>query len=163
MRYCSYLRLLVAVLATIVFAAFALPAAHAGSQPADSGEEQTPGGAPWVPRYPSTPLPKVGQGTFKVALAGGRLTLAQNKLQQITVAVTRAGGQPVIDAKMTISGKARDVVRHLPTEPRVTKNLGGGKYLVEGLRFNMAGSWLLEFEVEADADKDKAVLEVEVK
>lgn len=155
-----------AVAAIIAFAAFFMivaPSAYAGSQPAESGEEQIPGGAAWEPRYPSTPLPKVGKGTFKVSVAGQAATLQQNKLETLTIMVTRSGGQAVIDAKMSVSGKARDVKRQLPTEPQVTKHLGGGKYLVEGLRFNMAGNWLLEFDIQSGADKDKSLLEVLVK
>lgn len=35
----------------------------------------------------------------------------------------------------------------LPTAPRVTRHLGGGRYLVEGMRFNMSGWWRLKFTV----------------
>jgi hypothetical protein len=156
MRFCSVLKVAFVAMAAAGFAAFSLPAAIATAQPAESA-------APWTAQYPSSQLPKVGKGTFKVEIAGGVPVFEQNKLQELTIVVTRAGGRPVTDAKIAISGKARDVVRQMPTAPRVTKNLGGGRYRIEGLRFNMAGDWLLVFGIEAGANKDRSLLEVEAR
>ena len=156
MRFCSLLRVAVAVLAVAGGAVSPLPAAIAMAQPAESV-------APWTAHYPSAQPAKVGRGTFKVEIVGSAPVFEQNKLQQLTIVVTRPGGQPITDAKIAISGKARDVVRQMPTEPRVTKNFGDGRYRIEGLRFNMAGDWLLLFGIEAGADKDRSLLEVEAR
>jgi hypothetical protein len=36
----------------------------------------------------------------------------------------------------------------LPTEPRVTEELGGGRYRIEGLKLNMYGAWVIDVAVE---------------
>ena len=35
----------------------------------------------------------------------------------------------------------------LPTKPRVTRQLGGGVYEIEGVRFNMGGWWELKLSI----------------
>jgi hypothetical protein len=46
----------------------------------------------------------------------------------------------------------------LPTAPAVTRNLGNGDYLVEGLRFHMNGYWELEFTITARGATDTVVI-----
>ncbi len=44
------------------------------------------------------------------------------------------------------------------TAPRVTKNLGGGEFLVEGVKFHMAGEWVIEITVTGRASADRVTL-----
>ena len=44
----------------------------------------------------------------------------------------------------------------LPTAPRMTKGLGQGSYLIEGMKFSMAGWWEIIIEVGQGFDQDKA-------
>jgi hypothetical protein len=39
----------------------------------------------------------------------------------------------------------------LPTKPRVTRALGNGDHLVEGMKFNMGGWWVVKFRVASSA------------
>jgi hypothetical protein len=50
-----------------------------------------------------------------------------------------------------------DMLQHghgLPTQPRVTENLGGGRYLVEGMKFKMGGWWVVDVRITADGVTD---------
>ena len=40
----------------------------------------------------------------------------------------------------------------LPTKPRVTRPLGNGDHLVEGMKFNMGGWWVVKFRVASAAN-----------
>lgn len=73
--------------------------------------------------------------------------LKTRALQTVRIAVTDASGNPVEGATIAVDGGMPAHGHGLPTRPRVTRDLGGGAYLVEGLRFNMGGWWVLEFEV----------------
>ncbi len=53
----------------------------------------------------------------------------------------------VDNAEFLIDGGMAEHGHGLPTQPRVTRYLGDGKYLIEGLLFNMAGSWTLAITV----------------
>jgi hypothetical protein len=44
----------------------------------------------------------------------------------------------------------------LPTQPEVTKGMGDGDYIVQGIKFSMPGWWVITFKVKAQ-DMDDTV------
>lgn len=44
------------------------------------------------------------------------------------------------------------------TRPRVTRNLGGGEFLVEGVKFHMPGAWVLQITVVGRTGSDRVTL-----
>ncbi len=76
------------------------------------------------------------------------------RLQTVPVRVLDAKGNPVDDAKISISGGMPEHRHGLPTQPRVTKSLGGGVYEIEGVRFSMGGWWELKLVIESAAGND---------
>lgn len=48
------------------------------------------------------------------------------------------------------------------THPRVTENLGGGEFRVEGVKFHMPGAWLLRVTVTSASGPDEAELPVTI-
>jgi hypothetical protein len=46
----------------------------------------------------------------------------------------------------------------LPTDPKMTAELGGGDYRVEGMRFHMNGDWELTVTVDVDGRRDTVVI-----
>jgi hypothetical protein len=48
----------------------------------------------------------------------------------------------------------------LPTYPRVTEELGEGKYRLDGMRFHMAGAWEITMTIAADGKTDTVVVAV---
>lgn len=81
-------------------------------------------------------------------------TLKPRKLQSVRVALTDAKGQAVDGAAITIDGGMPQHGHGLPTRPRVTKVLGNGEYVIEGVRFNMGGWWELKLAIAGDAGTD---------
>ena len=71
-------------------------------------------------------------------------------------------GKPIDNAKIRIGGSMPDHGHGLPTAPNVSKNLGGCKYLVEGMKFNMAGWWQVRFDIHAQHHKDKVAFNLVV-
>lgn len=74
-------------------------------------------------------------------------SLRPRKLQTVQVALTDAKGQAVDGAVITVDGGMPQHGHGLPTQPRVTKALGNGEYVIEGVRFNMRGWWELELAI----------------
>ncbi|MDP4593950.1 MAG: hypothetical protein NWT00_05195 [Beijerinckiaceae bacterium] len=132
-------------------------------QPVPPGEPVASGDTYWRPRYPSTPLPKIGNSAFSAILADAGQTLKAGDLERIAIVIKSIENNPVIDAKVLVSARARDVVRYMLTQPQVKTNLGNGKYLIEGLRFNMTGAWLLDLEISSGGKTGKALLELEIR
>jgi len=97
------------------------------------------------------------------ASVGGRYTavlqssqpLRPRQLQTILVVVTDSAGHTVDDATIAIDGGMPQHGHGLPTQPRVTKNLGSGVYEIGGVRFNMGGWWEFSLDITSVIGSDK--------
>ncbi len=94
------------------------------------------------------------QGLFNVSYTASTGTVPVNQLHQWTLHIETADGQPVEDASITVDGDMPQHGHGLPTQPRVTKNLGNGDYLVDGMKFQMGGWWVMDFNITADGQTD---------
>jgi hypothetical protein len=81
-------------------------------------------------------------------------SIRPRKLQTIEVAVNDATGRAVDGAVITVDGGMPEHGHGLPTRPRVTKNLGSGVYVIEGVRFNMGGWWEFKLAIAGNAGPD---------
>ena len=70
-----------------------------------------------------------------------------------TITVLDADGSPIPNANVTVLGGMPAHGHGLPTTPQV-KNLGNGRYLVEGLKFHMPGDWVVGFRIKSGAGID---------
>jgi hypothetical protein len=93
-------------------------------------------------------------GIFRVSCAPSTGTIPVNEMHEWTLHVESADGTPVDDATITVDGDMPQHGHGLPTRPRVTRNLGNGDYLVEGLKFQMGGWWLMDFTITANGQTD---------
>jgi len=72
--------------------------------------------------------------------------IAINKLHAWEIKLTQPSGQPVTGARITIGGGMPQHHHGFPTQPRVTKELGDGRYLIEGMKFSMSGWWEIKLK-----------------
>jgi hypothetical protein len=77
-----------------------------------------------------------------------------NKIHQWTLHVETVDGKPVENATITVDGDMPQHGHGLPTSPRVTKYLGNGDYLIDGMKFQMGGWWLMDFTIAANTQTD---------
>lgn len=70
------------------------------------------------------------------------------KLHSWEVSVKQASGQPLSGAKILVDGGMPQHHHGLPTQPRMTRELGDGRYLVEGVKFSMSGWWEFKLKIE---------------
>jgi hypothetical protein len=104
-----------------------------------------------TPRWEQTSA----QGRLKVSLAPQSGAPQLNVFQPWVIQLRDAEGRAVESAAIAIDGGMPAHGHGLPTQPKVTRNLGQGAYLVEGLRFNMAGSWVLRLRIDTPAGRDE--------
>lgn len=71
-----------------------------------------------------------------------------------TVALTDANGNPVETAEIGVDGGMPQHGHGLPTAPAVTKSLGDGRFLIEGVKFNMPGWWEINLSIDGPAGTD---------
>lgn len=93
-------------------------------------------------------------GVFRVSYTPSTAMIPVNEMHEWTLHVERADGTPVEDATITVDGDMPQHGHGLPTSPRVTQYLGNGDYLVEGLKFQMGGWWLVDFTITANGQTD---------
>ncbi|MEP7065602.1 MAG: FixH family protein [Gemmatimonadota bacterium] len=96
-------------------------------------------------------------GLYRAAIKPEGDSIPQGKLQKWTLHLDAASGAPVGDARVSIDGGMPQHGHGLPTKPRVTRELGNGDYLVEGMKFNMGGWWVVKFRVDSQAGNDSLV------
>ena len=93
-------------------------------------------------------------GLFYVSYTPASGTVPVNQMHQWTLHVETADGQPVENATITLDGDMPQHGHGLPTSPQVTEYIGNGDYLVEGLKFQMGGWWVMDFVIEAEDQSD---------
>lgn len=102
-------------------------------------------------------------GKFSVSYTASTGAVPVNQMHQWTLHVETADGQPVEDATITVDGDMPQHGHGLPTSPQVTQNLGNGDYLVEGVRFQMGGWWVMDFTITADGQTDTVRFNMQLK
>ena len=89
-------------------------------------------------------------------------TIPQGKLHRWTMHIETAAGAPVDSGDFAVDGGMPQHGHGLPTRPRVTRALGHGDHLVEGMKFNMGGWWVVKFRVNAAPGSDSVVFNVKL-
>jgi hypothetical protein len=82
-----------------------------------------------------------GLGVFKVSYQNSQNAETINEIFNWTIHVEKADGTPVEDAEISIQTLMPQHGHGMPTDPQITKNLGNGDYMLEGLKYSMPGWW----------------------
>jgi hypothetical protein len=99
-------------------------------------------------------------GLYRISFTSALDPIGINQLHSWTLHVETADGQPVDNAQIRVDGGMPAHGHGLPTQPQVTQNLGNGDYLLEGVRFQMPGAWVMRFDVAADGQSDGVTFEL---
>lgn len=102
-------------------------------------------------------------GHFTVSAISRLDPVVINETHAWTLHIETADGSPVTDADIAIDGGMPEHNHGFPTAPSVTENLGEGDYLLEGMRFNMGGVWVLTLEISSGDQSDTVTFEFELK
>jgi hypothetical protein len=103
------------------------------------------------------------KGLFKLSVySEDRQPIPINVFHNWRIQLRDTGGNPVYPAAFAVRGGMPEHGHGLPTQPKVTRYLGAGEYLLEGVKFNMAGNWRLHFQILSGNLQDTAELEFNV-
>ncbi len=81
--------------------------------------------------------------------------IAINQLHAWEIKLSTPGGEPVTHARIGVDGGMPQHGHGFPTRPRVTRELGEGRYLLDGMKFSMTGWWELKLAIQAAPGADK--------
>lgn len=101
-------------------------------------------------------------GGYRATIVPQGDTIPKGKLHRWTLHLETAAGAPVDAATISVDGGMPQHGHGLPTKPRVTRALGNGDHLVEGMKFNMGGWWVVKFRVAAGAAPDSVVFNLKL-
>jgi hypothetical protein len=93
-------------------------------------------------------------GLYRASVRLGAEPIPVRRLQSWTLHIDTMDGRPVDAATITMNGGMPQHGHGLPTSPRVTRALGNGDHLVEGVKFNMGGWWVVRFAIATSAGAD---------
>ena len=99
---------------------------------------------------------------FRVSVDPDLDPLAINTIHRWVVQLQTLDGAPVPSAEFDIRGGMPAHDHGLPTLPEATRNLGDGRYLIEGMRFHMAGYWEVVISIDSGAQRDEVVIPLEL-
>jgi len=102
------------------------------------------------------------QQRFSVQVHSDPPVLAINRMHRWRLAITDAAGQPVERASIEVTGGMPEHDHGLPTAPRVTRQLGDGVYLLEGVKFHMRGGWEIVLQISAPQGSDSVAIEFQL-
>ncbi len=84
---------------------------------------------------------------FQVSYTSKLDPIEINNLHAWIIYIKDANGKAVHAAEVTVIGGMPEHNHGLPTKPQVTKNLGDGCYLLEGMKFHMLGWWAVTVSI----------------
>jgi hypothetical protein len=101
-------------------------------------------------------------GLYRATIRPQGDSIPQGRLHRWTLHLETAAGAPVDSATLAVDGGMPQHGHGLPTKPRVTRELGNGDHLVEGMKFNMGGWWVVTFRVSGTPGRDSVVFNLKV-
>ncbi|GAB4390763.1 MAG: hypothetical protein Kow0025_24990 [Thermodesulfovibrionales bacterium] len=103
------------------------------------------------------------KGAFQVMVRSKSEPVPVNEIHAWLLTVKTPEGRPVEDALVSVGGEMPEHGHGMPTRPMVTANLGGGVYLVEGMKFQMPGWWVVSFRIKAGETEDSVSFNLQVR
>ena len=97
-------------------------------------------------------------GYYRISYESELEPIVINRIHSWIVHVETAAGEPVVGATITATGGMPLHNHGLPTDPKMTADLGDGRYRFEGFRFHMNGDWELLVTIDADGRRDTVII-----
>jgi hypothetical protein len=94
-------------------------------------------------------------GLFNATMRPAVDPIPINQIHTWTLHVETAQGAPVENAAIVVNGDMPQHGHGLPTKPEVSKYLGNGDYLVDGMKFQMTGWWVVNFDIANAGSTDR--------
>ena len=94
-------------------------------------------------------------GLYRIRTRPAELPLKLHQMHDWIVGIELIGGSSEIPTAVRFDGGMPSHRHGFVTRPRVTRNLGGGEFLVEGVKFHMPGDWILQITVESRGATDQ--------
>jgi hypothetical protein len=97
---------------------------------------------------------RTDQGLYKASVEPGLAPIVVGTMHSWVVEISTRDDKPVDHATIAVDGGMPQHGHGLPTEPKVSADLGDGRYQVDGMKFNMPGWWVVNLSVDGPDGPD---------
>lgn len=111
------------------------------------------------PAVATDAFPAVQGEHYQLHVSSRLIPVAINRIHAWELELRDREGRPVSQATIRIGGGMPAHNHGLPTAPEVTKELAPGRYLLEGMKFQMGGAWEVNFQVDAAPGQETLTLQ----
>ena len=94
-------------------------------------------------------------GVFRATIRPAVAPIPINTLHSWTLHVETSDGKPIENAAISLHGDMPQHGHGMPTTPEVSTYLGHGDYRVDGMKFQMTGWWVVDFDINANGTTDR--------
>lgn len=101
-------------------------------------------------------------GLYVVTVDSQLKPLQLGRMHAWTATVKTADGEPVSGAAIEVGGGMPIHNHGFPTEPEVTREMGDGVYLIQGVKFSMRGPWVLYLDITANDQTDSVAFDIDL-
>ncbi len=101
-------------------------------------------------------------GRYRIGYRSKLDPIEINRMHDWVLHIETTEGVPLANGKITFNGGMPAHNHGLPTRAQVTQYLGDGDYLVEGMRFHMAGHWEIEITISAGGASDTCIIPLDL-
>lgn len=102
------------------------------------------------------------EGRFHVALLAPTEGVLVHRLHAWQVRVTTHGGAPLRGGRVYLTADMPEHGHGLPTRPVSAGETAPGVYRIDGVKFHMAGHWVLTVAVNAGGQEDTALFDLKL-
>ncbi len=99
---------------------------------------------------------------YKASLYTDSIPISTGKVHRWFLRVTDPEGQPLDNLKIYVHGGMPVHQHGFPTNPRISRYLGQGRYQVDGIKFNMPGDWEIRFNIKQEKKRDRVIYRIRV-
>ena len=97
---------------------------------------------------------------FTVRFVSKLKPIAINTMHAWIIQIQNNKNEIISNADISVKGGMPEHDHGLPTRPQVTKYLGDGCYLLEGMKFHMGGWWTITFIITQENISDTVTFEL---
>lgn len=101
-------------------------------------------------------------GHYRLKVAPETRPVKLRTFHSWAVEVVDRQGKPVELKNLSVAGGMPAHGHGMPSQPKVSEFLGNGRYLINGMMFNMHGDWRLDFRITDGAEADTASLNITI-
>jgi len=101
-------------------------------------------------------------GAYKVSYIPEITPVRINTIHSWTVKITDRKGNPVTGARISVEADMPEHGHGLPTAPEVVEELPGGEYIIDGMKFQMPGWWVVKLHVSSAEVMDTVTFQLDI-